>query len=79
MRTLPVTQVSRSEARQPHVEVRHYDVHFCQMKRLLGPLFIVTDGKPATEPPPEREHRDEADDNDLPPPECYPPIVEYDD
>jgi hypothetical protein len=35
-------------------------------------------GKPTTDPIPDREQR-EGDSGDLPPPECYPPIVEYDD
>jgi len=36
-------------------------------------------GDSAPEPVSDRDRREDADADELPPPECYPPIVEYDD
>ena len=36
-------------------------------------------GKPTPEPAPDLDRRDGSNADELPPPECYPPIVEYDD
>jgi hypothetical protein len=44
-----------------------------------GGMDPKENGKPSPEPPPDQNRRDDAEGNELPPPECYPPIVEYDD
>jgi hypothetical protein len=44
-----------------------------------GGMDPKENGDSAPEPVSDRDRREDADADELPPPECYPPIVEYDD